>query len=48
MVSLIADYLEKSQFPFSHSVFLPECGYSNGLLQRNELYDMLEFGEKKT
>ena len=40
-VSLIADLMQKCDMPYAKSVFLPECGMSQGTLSKAEMVEHL-------
>ena len=43
-VSLCADLMKKCDMPYAMSVFLPECGLSHEILNKQELIDVLALG----
>ena len=40
-VSLAADLMKKCEMPFAMSVFLPECGFSQEILSKTELVEVM-------
>jgi len=40
-VSLAADLMKKCDMPYAMSVFLPECGFSQEILSKQELVEVL-------
>ncbi|KAL4502122.1 hypothetical protein ABPG72_000357 [Tetrahymena utriculariae] len=41
MASIVSEYFDKNDYSYSNSIFQPESGYSNKILQRFEILDIM-------
>jgi hypothetical protein len=47
VVSLIADFMTKCDMMYSHSVFMPECGFGNEILNKNETAEVMKIKSER-
>jgi len=47
VASLISDFMTKCDMQYSHSVFMPECGFSAELLNKTEIADILKLQSER-
>ena len=48
VVSLIADFMTKCDMLYSHSVFMPECGFGNEILNKEETAEVMKIKSERT
>lgn len=47
-VSMVVDFLQKCDMPYALSVFLPECGFSQEMLTKEELVEIMKMKGPRT